>query len=144
VIGPRELRKVRVFADLADDDLRWLSDHAEVRTFEPDDMLFVEGDVVDSMVAMLEGEIRVRKEQGPRDANVVVQRAGDISAKRPLSRMTRSLHTVRALAPTRAAFFHEAVFPCSSASRSSNCAWPPPWSTAPGMSHAGTNNARDS
>jgi signal transduction histidine kinase len=111
MIDPQELRIVRVFADLADDDLRWLVDHAELRIFEPDELLFDEGDVVDSMVALLEGKILVRKEQGQDAGNVVVQRAGDISAKLPHSRMGRSQHTVRALARTRAAFVHESAFP---------------------------------
>ncbi len=111
MIDPQDLRKVRVFADLSDGELRWLADHGEVRTFEPDEPLFAEGDVVDSMVAFLEGEVRVRKEQGPPDGGAVVQRAGDIGAKLPLSRMTKSVHTARALTRTRAAFFHEGVFP---------------------------------
>ncbi len=111
MIDPRELRRVDAFADLDDADLRWLADRADIRTFEPGEALSVEGEATVEMIALLEGEIVWRKEQGTPDGLVIVSRGGDITGLLPHSRMTHTPVTLRAVRPTRTANFPKAIFP---------------------------------
>ena len=111
MIDPQELRKVTAFADLADDDLQWLAERAEIRTFEPGDALMVEGDATVEMIALIEGEITWRKEKEPSDGLVIVGRGGDITGLMPHSRMTHTPVTLRAVVRTRTANFPKAIFP---------------------------------
>jgi len=111
VIDPPELRKVTAFADLEDDDLRWLAERAEIRIFEPGDALMVEGDATVEMIALLEGEIVWRKEKGTPDGLVITARGGEVTGLLPHSRMTHTPVTLRAVLPTRTANFPKAIFP---------------------------------
>jgi signal transduction histidine kinase len=111
MIDPRELRKITAFADLEDDDLRWLAERAEIRTFAPGDALMVEGDATVEMIALLEGEIVWRKEKGTPDGLVITARGGDVTGLLPHSRMTHTPVTLRAVLPTRTANFPKAIFP---------------------------------
>ncbi len=111
MIDPTELRKVTAFADLEDDDLQWLTERAEIRTFAPGDALMVEGDATVEMIALLEGEIVWRKEKGTPDGLVITARGGDVTGLLPHSRMTHTPVTLRAVLPTRTANFPKAIFP---------------------------------
>ncbi|HKI57176.1 MAG TPA: ATP-binding protein [Trueperaceae bacterium] len=111
MIDLEELRKVHAFADLADDELQWLAERAEIRTFEPGEVLLAEGEPIDTMYAILEGELRFRREQGTPDDRNMVRRGGDITGMLPLSRMTHTPVTVRAVTRTRTANFEAAGFP---------------------------------
>jgi len=111
VIDPQELRKVSAFADLEDDDLQWLAERADFRTFEPDDVLIEEGDATLEMIALIDGEIAWRQEQGTSDGLVIGQRGGGITGLLPHSRMTHTPVTLRAVSRTRTAHFPKACFP---------------------------------
>jgi len=107
----QELRRVEVFADLSDDQIRWLGDRARVITLADGEALFHEGDAPDSLFAVLEGELRQRRERGAPDDRWIVSPAGKVTGMLPLSRMTHSPVTVRALVPTRVAAFSSEHLP---------------------------------
>ena len=107
----QELRRVEVFADLSDDQIRWLGDRARVITLASGEALYHEGDPTDSLFAVLEGELRQRRERGAPDDRWIVSPAGKVTGMLPLSRMTHSPVTVRALVPTRIAAFSSEHFP---------------------------------
>jgi len=111
VIDPQELRKVTAFADLADDELQWLAERCEVRSYEPGGVVRAEGDPIGSMYAILEGELQFRREKGTPDDRIMIRRAGDITGMLPLSRMTHTPVTMRALTRLRTADFPATLFP---------------------------------
>ena len=102
---PHDFRKVEAFADLDDDQIRWLAEHARIVTLDAGEALAHEGDVADTLFAVLEGELRLRREKGAPDDRWIVRPAGKITGALPLSRLTHSPVTARALIPTRVAAF---------------------------------------
>ncbi len=107
----QDLRVVEAFADLDDEQIRWLADHARIVTVEPGEVLFHEGDPTNVMYAVLEGEIRARGEKGAADGAVIVRPAGKITGMLPLSRLTHSPVTGRATIRARVACFSTELFP---------------------------------
>ena len=51
------LRRVHVFADLPDDQLKWIADNSEDRRYAAGDVLFRKGDKPSAMWIYLEGEV---------------------------------------------------------------------------------------
>ncbi|MEJ2292305.1 MAG: ATP-binding protein [Deinococcales bacterium] len=108
---PQELRAVEVFSDLEEGQLAWLAGRARLVSVGAGEVLFPEGAPTDVMIALLEGEVQMRREKGEPDGPVVVRSAGQITGMLPFSRLTHSPVTARATVPTRAAFFHVDLFP---------------------------------
>jgi len=108
---PHGLRNVEIFADLSDDQIAWLSEHAEIITLDAGEALFHEGDVPGSLYGVIEGELRLRREQGPPDDRWIVRPAGKVTGALPHSRMKFSPVTARALVPTRIASIAKEVVP---------------------------------
>ncbi len=106
-----ELRGVGVFADLEDEDLRWLAERARIVALEPGEVLLHEGDPADVLIALLDGEVRMRREKGTPDGRVIVRTAGMVTGMLPFSRLTHSPVTARATIRTRAACFPADLFP---------------------------------
>ena len=102
MIAPDDLRAVAVFADLADDELAWLAEIAEERSYAPGQALASEGDAADSMFAVLSGQVQFRMERVA-DTRVFLTSAGELTGLVPFSRMTSYPGTVRATVPTRVA-----------------------------------------
>jgi signal transduction histidine kinase len=111
VIPPSELRAISAFADLAEDELVWLAERCTVRTYAPGEAMLDEGAPIDTMYAVLEGEISFRREKGAPDDRSMVRRAGDITGMLPLSRMTHTPVTLRAVTRVRTADFPASLFP---------------------------------
>ncbi len=107
----QDLRRVEIFADLEDDAIGWLVEHARILDLEPGEILFREGDPPTDMVAVIEGEIRARREEGSPDDRVVVRKAGKITGMLPNSRLAVSPMTGRATVATRVAAFSTDLFP---------------------------------
>ncbi len=106
-----ELRRVSVFADLDDEAIDWLERVARFATVEPGEALFSEGDLPTEMIAVLDGELRMRREQGPPDDRVVVRARGTLTGMLPHSRLKTSPVTARALIRSRVAGFSTDLFP---------------------------------
>jgi signal transduction histidine kinase len=106
-----EFRNIPILADLTDDELRWLADHAEEMTLQPGEVLIREGDPANWMIVYLEGETDGRRETLGPDAPVYTARAGQITGMLPFSRLTNFPITARAVAPTRIARIAKDAFP---------------------------------
>ncbi len=105
-----DLRKIEVFADLPQEQLAWLAEHLQEMRFRPGEVMGREGDPLDHLIAILEGEIRIQR---GRDAEEIVFTgfAGDVTGLLPYSRLTHYGGTSRAVRPTRVASLHRSHFP---------------------------------
>ena len=81
------LARVPLFEGLADDELAWIVEHAELVTLEPGAVLFRSGERADWMYIALEGVVQMRREPLGANAPTFVFRAGDVTGLLPFSRM---------------------------------------------------------
>jgi signal transduction histidine kinase len=107
----KALRTVPFFADLQQEDLEWFVSQSEERIAEPGQITVREGTPADTMMVILEGEIRARKELGESDGMVFTARTGDVTGILPFSRMKKFSITARAVIRTRALAFPASQFP---------------------------------
>src|ERR1700752_1620453 len=84
------LRRVHVFADLPEDQLRWFAANTIELRVEAGEVLFQKGAPADVMVVYLEGEVRAYRDDLAHDGYVYIARAGEpnteVSGKLPFSR----------------------------------------------------------
>ncbi len=106
-----ELRKIEAFADLSDEALAWLAEHANVVSFQPGELIMREGEPADRMTIILEGELQGRRESLGPDAPVYTGRKGQVTGMLPFSRMTHYTITGRAIGHTRIAAIPSSSFP---------------------------------
>ena len=108
------LRRVHVFADLSEDQLRWFADNAEDRHFAAGDVVFRKDDKPEAMVVYLEGELHAYWDERDHD-QVYISRAGDrsteVSGMLPFSRMTAFQVTGYAVTDVRLLWFPVRLFP---------------------------------
>jgi signal transduction histidine kinase len=105
-----DLRKIEVFADLPGEQLAWLAEKFEERRYQAGDILAREGDPIDHLTVILEGEIRIERGTGS-DPMIFTVFAGQVTGLLPYSRLTHYGGTTRAVHPTRIAALHRRVFP---------------------------------
>ena len=109
------LRRVHVFADLPEEQLKWFADNTEELHLNPGDVFFRKGDPADSMAVYLEGEVRAYRDEQAHDGYVYIARAGEpnteVSGKLPFSRMKEWSATGRALTHMRLLRFPVRLFP---------------------------------
>jgi CRP-like cAMP-binding protein len=55
------LRKIEVFADLPREQLDWLAEHLQEMHFQPGEIMGREGEPLDNLTVILEGEIRMQR-----------------------------------------------------------------------------------
>jgi signal transduction histidine kinase len=60
-IGLDELRTLFLFESLRDEDLQWIAEHAEVRVFDGDAVVFAQNDPSDALYVLLDGGLRLTK-----------------------------------------------------------------------------------
>jgi signal transduction histidine kinase len=108
VVG--ELRKVSVFSDLPEDQLGWLARRFEEVRLEPGEVYAREGDPLDHLIVILEGEIRLQRHDTP-DGPSFTAVAGQVTGLLPFSRLTHYAGTGRAVLPTRVLRLHRNHFP---------------------------------
>ena len=106
-----KLRKVPFFADMEEEDLAWFVSQSEERLAQPGDITVKEGAPADTMIVILEGEIRARQESNPNNTQVFSARTGDVTGLLPFSRMKQFSLTGRAIVPTHALAFPSSQFP---------------------------------
>lgn len=105
-----DLRKISVFSDLPEEHLVWLASKFEEMPLEPGQTFVRPGDPADSLTVVLEGEIRLQREDDP-DGPVFTAVAGQVTGLLPYSRLTTYRGTGRAVTPTRLARLHKDHFP---------------------------------
>src|SRR5262245_3868080 len=108
------LRRVHVFANLPEEQLKWFADNSEDRRFAAGDVLFHKGDKPDAMVVYLEGEVHAYWDESDHDI-VYIARAGEqsteVSGMLPFSRMTELQVTGRAVTDVRLLWFPVGLIP---------------------------------
>jgi signal transduction histidine kinase len=109
------LRRVAVFTDLPEDQLKWFAENASECRLAPGDILFRKGDPPEWMIIFLEGEIHAYGDDSAHDGFVYIARAGEprseVSGMLPFSRMTELRVTGRAVTNVRALLFPVRLFP---------------------------------
>jgi signal transduction histidine kinase len=105
-----DLRKIEVFADLSQEQLEWLAEHLEEKRFQPGEVMGREGDPLDNLIVILEGEIRIQRAGGTGEI-LFNGYAGQVTGLLPYSRLTHYGGTTRAVLPTRIAALHRSDFP---------------------------------
>jgi CRP-like cAMP-binding protein len=109
------LRRVGVFSDLPEQQLRWFAENTVERRFAAGEVIFERGARAEWMAVYLEGEAHVVGDENRLDDFVFIVRAGDpvteVSGMLPYSRMTEFTYAVRAAAPTRMLLFPTSLFP---------------------------------
>src|SRR5215467_3230050 len=105
-----EVRKFSVFADLSEDDLRWLAERMDEITLEAGDIYARQGDSVDYLTLMVEGELQVSQLNTP-GSPIFVAVAGEITGRLPFSRLKQFRGLSRAVMHTRLIRLHKDYFP---------------------------------
>lgn len=72
------LRRVELFAELADSDLERICGGVQNRTLAPGEVLFSEGDPADSAYVIAAGEVEIVKALGARETLLSLRGAGDV------------------------------------------------------------------
>jgi signal transduction histidine kinase len=106
-----DLRRVPAFAELASEDLEWFIGRAEERWVKPGEALAKEDTPADTMLVLLEGEMRGRREADGPDSQTYTVTAPAVSGFLPFSRMKTVPLTVRAVTPMHALALHSQHFP---------------------------------
>src|SRR5215470_16031419 len=105
-----EIRKFEVFSDLPEEDLRWLAERMDEVTLQPGQIYAKEGDSVDYLTLMMEGELQFSRLTTP-GSPVFVAVAGEVTGRLPFSRLKNFRGTSRAVLPTRIIRLHREHFP---------------------------------
>src|SRR5919106_6675584 len=109
------LRRVGVFADLPDDQLKWFAENVEERRLAPGEILYRKGAPADVLAVYLEGEVRAYLNDQAHDGAVYMAGAGDpkteVSGMLPFSRMTEWSATGHVLSNMRVLLFPTRLFP---------------------------------
>jgi signal transduction histidine kinase len=105
-----DLRKVPAFSDLPDADLEWFINHCEERQIDAGEVAAREGSPADTMLVLLQGEIRGRRESEA-DGPTYSAQAPIVTGFLPFSRMKVMSLTVRAVRPVRALAMNSKDFP---------------------------------
>src|SRR5262245_57360202 len=107
-----ELRMVQVMADLPEEQMVWLAQHASLYDFEAGDVVAAEGAPAAVLLALVHGEMRGRREQrdhGAADTWLYVWKGGEVGGALPYSRLKIWPVTSRATAPSRVAMFPASI-----------------------------------
>jgi signal transduction histidine kinase len=105
-----EVKKFSVFADLPEEDLRWLAERMEEVTLEAGEIYARPGDSVDYLTLMIEGELQV-SQMTTAGSPVFIAVAGEITGRLPFSRLKNFRGTSRAVLHTRMIRLHRQYFP---------------------------------
>jgi signal transduction histidine kinase len=109
------LRRVAVFSDLPEDQLKWFADNVQDLRPKTGDVLFQKGGPADVMAIYLEGEVRAYANDQAHDGFVYIARAGEpnteVSGMLPFSRMTKWSATGHAVTDMRVLLFPVRLFP---------------------------------
>jgi signal transduction histidine kinase len=105
-----DLRKIEVFADLPQEQLDWLAEHLQERCFKPGEIMGREGEPLDQLTVILEGELHIQRGSGADEMNFRGF-AGQVTGLLPYSRLTHYSGITRAVLSTRVAYLHRSLFP---------------------------------
>ncbi|MCG8374668.1 MAG: cyclic nucleotide-binding domain-containing protein, partial [Balneolales bacterium] len=99
------------FENVPEDQLQWLVENSKLCTYQPDEILFKPGDVVEHMYIFLDGEVRIQLKRGEQLHLLGSLVTSDISGKMPFSRMQSSAGYLTVLEECTVLETHESLFP---------------------------------
>ena len=105
-----KVRKFSVFSDLSEEDLHWLAERMDEITLEAGEIYARQGDPVDYLTLMIEGELQVSQLNTP-GSPIFVAVAGEITGRLPFSRLKQFRGLSRAVMHTRMIRLHRQYFP---------------------------------
>jgi signal transduction histidine kinase len=111
MITTDDLRGMKIFADLPEDQLQWLIGRSEEVWAESGDVMFREGEPADHMYVFFEGELQGRIERPGGDLRIYLAGPGDVTGVLPFSRLRQFSGTGRAVGKVHLARVHRSVFP---------------------------------
>ncbi len=85
------LQSFEVLSGVPDEDLLWLIDHSELRSFEVGELMFEKGSPVDYMIVLLEGKLHLTLNLNGKNRAMGHFSKGDITGLLPYSRMKEGL-----------------------------------------------------
>jgi signal transduction histidine kinase len=106
-----DLSKVPAFFELAPEDLEWFIGRAEERWAKPGDVIAQEDAPADTMLVLLEGEMRGRREADGPDSQTYTVQSPAVSGFLPFSRMKTIPMTARAVTPMHVLALNSRHFP---------------------------------
>jgi len=111
MITTQDLRAIKVFADLPEDQLEWFIGQLEELWFESGEVLFHEGEPADHMYIIFEGELQGRVQRTGGDLRIYIAGAGEVTGLLPFSRLQHYNGTGRAADRLHMGRVHRSVFP---------------------------------
>ena len=105
-----ELRRVPLFAGLAEEDLERLYQMAETVSIPAGQLVLQEGEPGDALYVVLDGELEITKRQGGQDILLAVSRAGEFLGEMSLLEQTPRSASVRTLRESRLLVISQAAF----------------------------------
>ena len=111
MITIQDLRAIKIFADLPEEQLEWFIGQSEEVWAEPGEVLFREGDPADHMYVFFEGELQGRVGRPGGDMRIFLAGPGDVTGLLPFSRLQSYGGSGRALGRIHVARVHRSVFP---------------------------------
>ena len=105
-----DLKTSATFADLPEEDLAWLAERMEERRLNTGDVIAKEGEPLEHLIVMLEGEMHVERPQEP-GMPMFIARAPKVTGLLPFSRSTKYLGTARIVRSARSLLLHKDYFP---------------------------------
>src|SRR3712207_3992926 len=105
-----ELRRVPLFAGLAEEDLERLYQMAETVSIPAGQLVIQEGEPGDALYVVLDGELEITKRQGGQDILLAVSRAGEFLGEMSLLEQTPRSASVRTLRESRLLVISQAAF----------------------------------
>ena len=89
-----DLSKIGIFADLPREQLDWLAEHLQVLHFQPGEITGREGEPLDHLVIILEGELRIQRGSGS-DEIIIRVTAGQVTGRERDTEENKALGIVR-------------------------------------------------
>ena len=111
MITPDDLRTITVFADLDDEALAWLAEHAEEARLAPGEPIIEAGAPADWLYFNLSGLLRTIIRRDNREVGTFTFEPGTVGGMLPRSRMTHFPSVMRAVEPSRVGKLHKRHFP---------------------------------
>ncbi len=103
------LRGFDLFAGVSAEQMQWFVDHASDETVDAGVQIAFEGQDADSMIIMVEGQLRYQSNEP--GSPVFIARQGTATGLLPYSRLKKFVGSAYAITPLRAAIVHRDLFP---------------------------------
>jgi signal transduction histidine kinase len=105
-----QIKTMELLDNVPDEQLQWLIDRGEIRSYETGEQLFKRGDAIDEMYIFLTGSMKIRLEQNGQFRELIEHKTGNIGGTLPFSRTSKAAGFGVFSEPTTALFLHRKHF----------------------------------